>query len=290
MNTRLKPLPSDSPLFILKSMSWPVTTRDLAPGDEKSALLDLAPFDLARIRRMDDPLFEQAYERLWEEFGPKDEMEQRDVIERRLQLGQRFLYEMALVRMAGDFAAVRDHTAAITRDGGNVVVHLSHNLVSPVARRTGLAGWMRALPIATARECLAANSSPAGAHIILLAEMEYMQAEDPTRTIRLQAYERAGFRKIDPQVVHYFQPDFRSPEIIDASGGARPLPFQLLVRRVYREHERVIFGAEVRQLVETLYDIYHPQFRAADLAHPSLSLDTYPADGAMIALVPPTQC
>jgi hypothetical protein len=46
----------------------------------------------------------------------------------------------------------------------------------------------------------------------------------------------------------------------------------------------------VRQLVETLYDIYRPQFRAADLAHPSLSLDCYPADEVMIPLVPPTQC
>lgn len=271
-------------------MSWPVTTRDLAPGDEKSAQLDLARFDLARIRRSDDPLFEPAYHRLWEEFGPKDEMEQREVLDRRFQLGPRFLYEMALVRVGDDFVAVRDHTATLTRDGCHAVVHLSHNLVSPLARRTGLAGWMRALPIATARECLAANTAPSGAHITLLAEMEYMQPDNPACLVRLQAYERAGFRKIDPQVVHYFQPDFRTPAVIDATGGARPLPFQLLVRRVNREHERVIFGAEVRQLVETLYDTYGPQFRATDLAHPSLSLDAYPANDAMISLLPPTQC
>ncbi|HSI12907.1 MAG TPA: hypothetical protein VK961_12735 [Chthoniobacter sp.] len=271
-------------------MSWPVTTRDLAPGDEKSALLDLARFELKRIRSNDDPLFERAYERLWEEFGPKDEMEQRDVLDGRFHLGQRFLYEMALVRTGGAFAAVRDHTAALTRDGRHGMVHLSHNLVSPTARRTGLAGWMRALPIATARECLAANAAPPGAQITLLAEMEYAQAEDPARLIRLQAYERAGFRKIDPQVVHYFQPDFRPSNVIDASGGAHPLPFQLLIRRVYREHESAILGAEVRQLVETLYDIYHSQFRPADLAHPSLTLDSYPANDAEISLLPPTQC
>src|SRR5258708_1564731 len=197
---------------------------------------------------------------------------------------------MVLVRADGEFIAVRDHTAALTRDGAHVVVHLSHNLVAPPARRTGLAGWMRALPIATARECLAVNSAPPGGHITLLAEMEYPREDDPPRMIRLQAYERAGFRKIDPQMVQYFQPDFRAPDVIDASGGPRPLPFQLLVRRVHREHERVTFGAEVRQLVETLYDIFRPQFRAADLAHPSLSLDCYPADDAMIPLVPPTQC
>lgn len=271
-------------------MSWPVTTRDLAPGDEKSALLDLAPFQLARIRSCEDPLFEPAYVRLWEEFGAKHELEPREVLDRRFFLGSRFLYEMALVRVAGDFVAVRDHTAALTREGVHAVVHLSHNLVSPLARRTGLAGWMRALPIAAARECLAANAAPANAHITLLAEMEYAQPDDPARTIRLQAYERAGFRKVDPRVVHYFQPDFRVPAVIDATGGAQPLPFQLLVRRVHREHERVISGAEVRELVETLYDIYSPQFRATDLAHPALSLAGYPADDALVSLLPPTQC
>jgi len=279
-------------LFILKPMQWPVTTRDLAPGDEKSAKLDLARFDLARIRSVDDPLFEEAYGRLWLEFGPKDEMERREVLARRFQLEPRFYYEMALVRAGGEFVAVRDHTAAMTRDGASVVVHLSHNLVSPLARRTGLAGWMRALPIAAARQCVAVNGAPVApfAPITLLAEMEYPLPDDPPRMIRLQAYERAGFRKIDPQMVKYYQPDFRDPAVIDATGGARPLPFQLLVRRVNREHERCVFGVEMRQLVETLYDIYRPQFRATDLAHPSLSLDSYPADDTMIPLVPPTQC
>ena len=178
----------------------------------------------------------------------------------------------------------------MTRDSGQVIVHLSHNLVSPLARRTGLAGWMRALPIAAARRCLALHFAPPGTPITLLAEMEYPQADDPARSIRLQAYERAGFRKLDPQIIHYFQPDFRAPATIDATGGPRPLAFQLLVRRVHREHERVIFGAEARQLVTTLYEIYRPQFRPSDLAHPSLSLDNYPPDEAMIPLVPPTLC
>jgi len=271
-------------------MQWPVTTRDLAPGDLKAGALDLTRFDLALIRRRDDPLFEPAYVRLWEEFGPRDEMEPREVLEQRFHPGPRFFYEMALVRAGGEFAAVRDHTAAMTRDGAQVVVHLSHNLVFPPARRTGLAGWMRALPIAAARECLTRNAASAAAPITLLAEMEYPREDDPTRLVRLQAYERAGFRKLDPQLVKYFQPDFRPPEVIDATGGPRPLAFQLLVRRVHREEEHVILGAEARRLVGTLYDVYRPQFRASDLAHPALSLDHYPPDAAMIPLVPPTQC
>src|ERR1700730_16013017 len=102
-------------------MQWPVTTRDLAPGDVKSATLDLARFDLALIHSVNDPLFEEAYARLWEEFGPKDEMEQRDGLDRRFHLGPRFFYEMALVRAGGEFLAVRDHTAVLTRDGAQIV-------------------------------------------------------------------------------------------------------------------------------------------------------------------------
>jgi GNAT superfamily N-acetyltransferase len=259
---------------------------DLAPGDTRSAVVDLTPFRFDRIRSVSDPLFGLAYAWLWEEFGVKDEMELRETLERRFQLSPRIIYELILVRRGGQFVAVRDHTAILARDGHHAVVHLSHVLVDPAARRTGLAGWLRALPIETARECLAAH----GGRITLVAEMEYPAPDDPARMIRLQAYERAGFRKIDPALIHYYQPDFRAPEIIDTTGGARPLPFQLIVRRVGREHERVISGEEARTLVQALYDIYAPQFRLADLAHPQLALDRYPARGAIIALLPPTQC
>ncbi len=271
-------------------MHAPLSISDLAPGDGKSAAVDLAAFDCARIRSVDDPLFEAAYAPLWEEFGAKDEMELRATLAQRFARAPRLRYEMLLVRRAGEFIAVRDHTALLTRDETHAVVHLSHILVAPAARRTGLAGWLRAWPIATARECLADNDAPPGARITLVAEMEYPAEEDPARLIRLQAYERAGFRKIDPGVVPYHQPDFRAPAAIDASGGPRPLPFQLIVRRIGREHERVITGGEVLQLAQALYDIYGPQFRPADLAHPRLALDSYPRDSALIPLLPPTQC
>lgn len=271
-------------------MTPPISSADLAPGDGKSAAFDLAACEFTCLRSVRDPLFEEAYGRLWEEFGPKDELELRETLDQRFRLAPEMLYEMWIVRKAGEVLAVRDHTAIVTPDGGHAVVHLSHVLVAPAARRSGLTGWLRALPIATARECLTQRGAPAGAHITLVAEMEYPQPDDPPRMIRLQAYERAGFRKIDPSLVRYFQPDFRAPAEIDASGGPRPLPFQLIIRRVGREHERVISGMETRQLVQSLYSIYGPQFRAADLAHPRLSLESYPADTALIPLLPPTQC
>ncbi|MFN8642745.1 MAG: hypothetical protein U0802_14240 [Candidatus Binatia bacterium] len=40
---------------------------------------------------------------------------------------------------------------------------------------------------------------------------------------RLRSYDRAGFRKIDPDAVRYAQPDFRPPAEIDAS-SVQPVP------------------------------------------------------------------
>lgn len=264
------------------------STADLALGDARAATVDLSVYRIDRIRTADDPLLATAYAALWAEFGAKDELEQRAVLAARFRLAPQMLYEMVLVRRGEEFIAVRDHTATVAE--GGAVVHLSHNLVSSAARRTGLAGWLRAWPLETARECLAANGLSTRTPITLLAEMEYLAADDPARAIRLCAYERGGFRKIDPAVLDFHQPDFRAAEVIDATGGARPLAFQLVVRRVGREGETTISGREVRGLVRALYAIYTPQFRPADLAHPLLALDRLPPDDAIIALLPPIQC
>jgi hypothetical protein len=118
--------------------------------------------------------------------------------------------------------------------------------------------------------------------------MEYDDGSDPKSAIRLNAYERAGFLKVDPRAVRYFQPDFRPPSDIDASGGARPLPFQLILRRVGKDSESTITGATVRRIIRALYAMYGAQFRPQDMAHPALSLGEYPADNAEVALVAPT--
>jgi GNAT superfamily N-acetyltransferase len=264
-------------------------TADLAPGELKSAQVDLSPFRFDRIRSPHDPLFENAFAALWAEFGAKDEMESRETLALRFARAPRMIYEMILVRRADEFVAVRDHSAIVAPAIG-AVVHLSHNLVAPAARRTGLAGWLRTLPLQAARECLEAAGAPPDSPITLVAEMEHLSPDDPSREVRLRAYEKAGFAKIDPAIVRYHQPDFRPPAVIDATGGARPLPFQLLIRRVGREGETAIRGWEVRGLVKAIYEIYSPQFRPADLAHPLLSLDSFPPDDARVALLPPTRC
>jgi hypothetical protein len=261
-----------------------LTPELLAPGDAKSASLDPAEFDWGVVRSAEDPLFSMAYETLWAEFGAAHELESREVLAGRFALGPAMRYEMVVVRKDGAVAAVRDHTA-IWQDG-EVIVHLSHNLVLPEWRRSGLAGWLRAAPLLAAHE-VAAALGEAGAPITLVAEMEFDDGTDPRRGIRLAAYERAGFLKIDPVVVHYFQPDFRWATEIDAT-GAKPLPFQLLVRQIVRD-DRTITGARVRRIVQALYALYGAQFRAEDMRHPALRLEAYPADEVEIALLRPTE-
>jgi GNAT superfamily N-acetyltransferase len=254
----------------------------LAPGDQKSASLDPAQFQWSRIRSATDPLFETTYAALWAEFGAANEMETRDIIAARFRQDPSMRYEMVLARKDGAIAAIRDQTAIWFE--GEVIVHLS---VAPEWRRSGIAGWMRAVSLLTAREVAAGHGQPDAA-ITLVGEMEYDDGSDPRRAVRLTAYERAGFLKIDPASVRYMQPDFRPPEEIDASGGAKPLPFQLIIRQVGRESARSIAGAKVRRIVRALHAMYGAQFRPQDMAHPALSLAAYPPDHAEIALVPPT--
>lgn len=263
-----------------------LTPELLAPGDGKSAALDPETFSWTRIRGIDDRSFQRAYQVLWDEFGAAHEMETADVLRERFQLAPRMQYEMILVQHGDDVAAVRDHTA-IWMDG-EVVVHLSHLLVREPYRRSGLAGWMRAVPILAAREVAASQGKP-DAPITLVAEMEYDDGSDERRSIRLKAYERAGYLKVDPGFARYHQPDFRSPEVIDAAGGPCPLPFQLLARQVGREGEHSVPASRVKHWVKALYAMYGAQFRPADMAHALLCLDHYDVDpGAAIPLIPPT--
>jgi GNAT superfamily N-acetyltransferase len=271
---------------------------DLAPGDAKSLDLDRRDLEVVRVGSGHDPFVALAYERLWNEFGPHQEMESRDVIERRLAWHPAtkkddcwLRYELLLVRRQSKFVAVRDHTAVASLRSGapQAVVHLSHVLIDEPWRRTGLAGWLRAWPIQTARACLLAAGFSAASPITLVAEMEHPNPQLPNRLARLTAYEKAGFKKVDPVVVNYFQPDFRPPGQIDASGGPRPLPFGLILRRVGREEEPFIQGAELREIVESLYRMYGAGFREQDMAVVWRSLGNYPGDNVKIRLVAPTQ-
>ena len=268
----------------------------LAPGDAKSLQGDWSGLELHTIRSPHDPFFETAFGALWAEFGAAGEMEQPDVIAERMKWHPTemrdeaaLLYAMQLVTRNGEFVAVRDHTAILLENAPGAIVHLSHNLVSPAWRRTGIAGWMRALPVSTALEALEAERRQPDSPITLVGEMEHFNPSLAATEIRLTAYEKAGYKMVDPELVDYRQPDFRNPRIIDQENGPKPIPLCLMLRRIGREHEEFVNGAEVHQSVNALYKMYGRGFRKQDMQAVLNTLKKYPPPHARIPLVPPTR-
>lgn len=267
---------------------------DLSPGDAPSAALDWTGLTPHRVAGADDPLFERAYQFLSDEFAPRHEVEHKDVLIARFNRnptsaidGRSFLYEMILVLRGDELAAVRDHTAIVPHDRRTrqIVVHLSHLLVAKPWRGTGLAGWMRALPIQTARRAARlAGFKRRKFDVVLLAEMESPDSSRIDTLIRLKSYQRAGFLKVDPYAIAYRQPDFRPLTEIDAT-GVRPLPMALILRRLGRETETSISGNELKHLVRSLYAMYGLELRRADMADLFSSIDF--AGQSTYRLIPP---
>lgn len=274
-----------------------ITRDDLAPADFRSADFDWTGLGVHFVATPCDKHFDRGYAALWEEFGAKNELESRGVLDRRFGWrpehptpgGYAMRYEMIVVHQDGTLAAVRDHTAVvdINRPERPCVVHLSHLLIAPPWRGSGLAGWMRALPMFTARDCLKRAAQPPRP-IVLVAEMEPADPTEAGNIGRLIAYEKVGFLKVDPKRVNYLQPDFRPPAVIDEHGGPTPLPLSLIVRRVGRESEPRVNGGELRAVVESLYTMYGESFRPADMRPTWDSLATYPADDEIIDLIRPS--
>ncbi|MCS7033776.1 MAG: hypothetical protein NZ561_07245 [Phycisphaerae bacterium] len=275
-----------------------IDPADLAPGDRRWADFDFSGLTVHLIDRPEHPLFEPCYQKLWEEFSHHHAMEQQGVIIARLAWDPSrptdrcsFLYRMIAICKDGVPVAVRDCTAMLHRQHPQqVYVHLSHALVDVDFRGGGLAAWLRALPLQIARQChAAAGLGPASPPIItLVAEMDHPNPDDPMSLKRLRSYERAGFLKVDPAVIDYYQPDFRPAARIDASGGPAPVRFSLVLRRVAREHEREITGREVRLIVEALYHMYGVHFRPQDMSAAWKTLERYPPEDQTVQLVPPT--
>jgi GNAT superfamily N-acetyltransferase len=276
----------------------PLRADDLAPGDREAATRDWTQLRVRRIRDVTDPDFAMAYDRLFTEFGPRGEMETRSVIRDRLAwdparpVGRAALaYELLVLRSGGEIAALRDHTAVMRLDASGaspapLVVHLSHAFVEPARRGQGLAAWLRALPLQTARRCAAAAGS-VKAPIILVAEMEAPDPSRPERMPRLRSYERAGFQKVDPAAAPYAQPDFRT---VEATAGALrpPIPLALVLRRVGRENEPAMPAAELAAVVDAIYAVYSVHIPAAALDPLRAAARDWTARHPSFRLLPPT--
>ena len=269
---------------------------DLAPNDQRVLEADWSWLKMHRIESDQDPVFGLAYEKLWQEFGHRNEVETRETIAQRMQWnpkqsfqGCRLLYQMMVFfTQENEFVAVRDHTAIVYEKAAvpRVVVHLSHVLVEEKWRRSGVAGWLRAMPLQTARECLK-RANLLQRPITLVGEMEAWDASKVDRVIRLKAYAKAGYKMVDP-AIDYWQPDFRAPELIDAS-KLQPVPLCLIVRRVGQELEEKISGAELESLVQSLYRMYSVEFRDNDMRPLWDHMRLLPGPKEFVSLFSPVQ-
>ncbi len=272
---------------------------DLAPGDAGVAGGDWSGIAVRSVRGPADPDFVHAFERLWSEFGVRGEMERREVITSRLAWdparpvgGAALLYELLVLHRGGTVVAMRDHTAVVRLDEHGrpraepTVVHLSHALVEPAHRGSGLADWLRALPLDAARRCARA-AGRADSPIILVAEMEHPDPDDAACMTRLRSYERAGFQKIDPAAAPYSQPDFRPPALL---AGTTPvaLPLALIVRRVGAEGGKAMPAADVAAVVQSIYAVYAIHLAPAATAPLRAAAAAWTAREASFRLLAPT--
>lgn len=270
---------------------------DLAPTEFRAIDFDWTGLSVRLIRSADDEQFDRAYDALWEEFGHRHEMESRQVIADRLTWradlphdGYAMLYELICLHTVDGIAAVHDHTAVLNLNDPTapLVVHISHILLAKPYWGTGLSGWIRALPLRTAREVLRQTHQPKRP-ITLVVEMEPIGQAVSDCLIRLRSYERGGFLKFDPHAMPYLQPDLRPPDEIDATGGAQPVPLWVAVRRVGRETETTITGREARQTMAAMTHIFRQSVRPLDMRATDLLMQTYPPDDACVSLLPPSQ-
>ncbi len=170
-------------------------------------------------------------------------------------------YHLVVARAPdGSLAGARD--CFVTLDGARCVVLLSHSLVEPPHRRSGLAGLLRTAPAALARRAVAHAGMPRETPILLVAEMEPVDPADPGSLVRLLAYGRAGYVAVPPAAMPYCQPDFRD---LDALGeDQRPIPMVLVAR--WLDHEgAAIPAAHVEGIVRAFRAIHLRACRRADL-------------------------
>jgi 4-aminobutyrate aminotransferase / (S)-3-amino-2-methylpropionate transaminase len=229
----------------------------------------LARFTLREARGEAD--FQLGHGALVAEFGPQGEIEREETLRAWYAAGSlspadapipaRYHLLLAFDE-GGALAGVRDCFVTVDPAARRAVVLLSHSLVLPAWRRTGLAALLRTAPVGLARAALARSCG--GGEVLLAAEMEMPEAADRASVIRLLAYGKAGFRLVPPHVLPYAQPDFRD---LDALGAApKPLPFLALVRQVGEEGRATVSRARVEAVVRHLQAIHRCHCRPEDLA------------------------
>ena len=247
----------------------PLLTIDDLPADDEKARAALSSFTMSLVASAKDPDFEPAYALLDLEFSAKGELETKDAVRGYFARAKGALgYKMVVARDAeGNFAGVRDCHVSVDAAARIFVVFLSHVLVLPAYRRSGLGSLLRHVPVAFGRRAVLESKLAEPVNLILAAEMEPV-AEGATDTlVRLVAYGRAGFKIIDPRHLPYCQPDYREHARIDAD-RVRPVPLLAVIRWVDHEAAHEVPCPLAAAFVEHVYRNVAPHCREADMAAP----------------------
>jgi hypothetical protein len=256
-------------------------------------------YDIESVRSSSTPEFEAAFAALDAEFGPRGELERREVIARWLERDAenndadapiRRSYHLLIARDAhGALAGVRDCHVLIEPRAHTAVVYLAHALVLVPHRRTGLAARLRQEPVALAAQAIGA-AGLVDFEVLLAAEMEPADEEDPASLIRLVAYGRDGFRAIAPEALPYFQPDFRDLGADPPLAAAKPLPLLAVVRWVGHEQASTLPRSLARAFVRHLFTVFathvHPRQLHALKQHTLERLDAFEGDHVPLLALP----
>jgi hypothetical protein len=236
-------------------------------------------YEVEVIEHPDHPDFKQAFQILWDAFGPSGEMEPESVVREMLledssvpmRQGSfaRYFMLVARDRATGTIRGVRDGRVMLNPAyaADLCLVYLSHIFMLPEARGTVLTYWLRIAPLDLAvtylhalhqkgRIVLPEPDEPGkyfGMRIDLAAETEFFSPEDKLSLQRILFYGRGGFDVVDPRHFPYRQPDFRSHELV-AQTGDWPVPFMMLLRRMGRERQARLPIDEARAVIQLLYD------------------------------------
>jgi hypothetical protein len=253
---------------------WPkfIERADLAPGDSSPHPALPRGLTLHVVESPADPLFEPAFKLLENEFAAKGGTVTREIVKARMHRkpaqpvnGCGMLYNLILLMVGDDCAAVQDHTAIARTGSDDIVVHLSHTFVAPKWRRKGLAAIQRTTPIITARACALAVTKPESP-ITLFCEMDPIDHEVPANRIRRTSYGQAGFQALGTRL-GYVQPDLRPAAAIDADpNGPKPVLSDILLRRVGREKKTTIGAEHLIANIEMVYAMYAADLRETDMA------------------------
>lgn len=255
-------------------------------------------YRIEEVRSSRAPDFAEAYAALAAEFGPRGELERREVIAGWLDEdgahsddGLHRTYHLLVARdEKGALAGARDCHVVIDRSGV-AIVYLAHALVLPPYRRKGLGALLRRVPIEIGEAAIrAAGVAPSSVDLLLAAEMEPASLDDEASIVRLRAYGKDGFAAIAPSALPYFQPDFRDLDALDPqSDRPRPIPLLAVVRFVGHDDASSLPARLARAFLTHLYAVFATHVRRDHLealeAATLRVLDAFPhADVPLLAL------